>query len=240
MKAQDIEKTAGDLVSWLQDLLKKTGAQGFVFGLSGGIDSAVVAAAARAATPHAVGVIMPCESNPEDEAHARLVAQAIDLTTERVDLTETYHALKVALPVISHEMALANLKPRLRMTTLYAYAQAHNLLVLAGSNRSEFYTGYFTKFGDSACDAFPIADLLKREVYALARYFAIPMEIIEKKPTAGLWEGQTDEEEMGFSYDVLDAYIAGEADPDPETKEKIDGMHRRSAHKRVFPPIFRA
>lgn len=240
MKERETEKIAEALVSWLQKLMEETGAQGFVFGLSGGIDSAVVAAAARAATQNSVGIIMPCESHPQDAEHAKLVAEAIGLTTECVDLTETYRTMKKALPPISHEMALANLKPRLRMTTLYAYGQAHGLLVLAGSNRSEFYTGYFTKFGDSACDAFPIADLLKREVYAVAEYFGIPREVIEKKPTAGLWEGQTDEDEMGFSYEVLDAYIAGEAEPDFKTKEKIDGMHRRSAHKRVFPPIFRA
>lgn len=236
----EIKERLDSLVNWLIDKVEQAHAKGVVFGLSGGIDSAVVAGAARKAFgENALGIIMPCHSNEEDEKHARLVANTIDLTIEKVDLTETFDTLLRASMVSGNQMAVSNIKPRLRMTTLYYYAQHHNYLVLSGSNLSEFYTGYFTKYGDSGADLMPIANFLKSEVYDLARELGIPDEIINKKPSAGLWPGQTDEQEMGFSYDVLDRFIQSGNASERDAK-KISNMHTNSAHKRSFPPIFDA
>ncbi len=236
----DISNRMEELVNWLREKVAQAHSKGVVFGVSGGIDSAVIAGVARKAFgKDALGLIMPCHSDDKDEEHARLLAEAIDLEIEKVDLTETYDALLKASFVSDNAMAKANLKPRLRMTTLYYYAQDRGYLVLSGSNLSEFYTGYFTKFGDSAADLMPLANFLKEEVYEMAKLLGVPEVIIDKKPTAGLWQGQTDEDEMGFSYDELDHYIkTGEAEE--EIAKKIDRYHRNSAHKRVFPPIFDA
>ncbi len=135
-------------------------------------------------------------------------------------------------------MALANIKPRLRMTTLYYYAQNLGYLVLGPSNKSEFTVGYFTKHGDSGVDLLPIASFTKTQVRDLARELKIPNIIIEKPPTAGLWENQTDEKEMGFGYDVLDKYIETKTGPE-DIVEKIEHMNRISEHKRNMPPIFK-
>ncbi|NLY08670.1 MAG: NAD(+) synthase [Tissierellia bacterium] len=234
----DIKFLANELVLWLKERAESANAKGFVFGLSGGIDSAVVAAACKQALPNnSTGIIMPCHSIDEDEEHARIVAESLNITLEKVDLTKTFDALVEAAPKSEHAMAISNIKPRLRMTTLYYYAQTHGYLVVSGSNLSEFYTGYFTKFGDSGADILPLANILKKDVYRLAKYWDIPEVIIDKKPSAGLWKGQTDEQEMGFSYDELDGFIQGES-IDSNIEEKIISMHNRSKHKRAFPPIF--
>ncbi|MDO5713545.1 MAG: NAD(+) synthase [Tissierellia bacterium] len=226
------------IVKWLQIRVQEANAKGLVFGLSGGIDSAVVAGLAKKAFPKdALGIIMPIESNPRDEEDARLVASALDLEIEKVDLTTTFHTFVNASFVSNNTMAIANIKPRLRMTTLYYYGQDRGYLVAGSSNASEFYIGYYTKFGDSGSDILPLVNLLKDEVYAIAKELKIPQSIIDKKPTAGLWEGQTDEDEMGFTYDELNDYIRfGKEGPNVE---KIKRLHKNSAHKRHFPYTFK-
>lgn len=235
-----MEKIIDEVVKWIQDRVHEAKAKGVVFGLSGGIDSAVVAGLAKKAFPdNSLGVIMPCHSNPIDEEHGRLVADAIGLKVEKVDLTETYDTLLKSIPFeAGNKMALANIKPRLRMTTLYYYAQNLGYLVLGPSNKSEFTVGYFTKHGDSGVDLLPIASFTKTQVRDLARELKIPNIIIEKPPTAGLWENQTDEKEMGFGYDVLDKYIETKTGPE-DIVEKIEHMNRISEHKRNMPPIFK-
>ena len=183
--------------------------------------------------------MMPCHSMPVDEADARLVADALDIPVMKIDLTDVYDAFVRTVETSYGEfsaMAYANVKPRLRMTTLYAVAQSKNYLVFGGGNRDELSFGYFTKHGDSGVDALPFGDLLKGEVFALARYLGVPDRIVDKPPTAGLWEGQTDEGEMGVTYADLDRYLAtGEAAPD--VRERIETAMARSAHKRSMPKI---
>ena len=154
-----------------------------------------------------------------------------------MDLTAAYDALVLELRKIGvlQGPALSNLKARLRMASLYAVAQARSLLVCGTSNRAEIATGYFTKFGDSAADLLPLGDLLK-EVRAVAAHLGVPQRIIRKAPTAGFWAGQTDEEEMGLTYDELDRYLAT-GDAEPEVRERIEARRRNSEHKRRPVPI---
>ncbi|MDY3118600.1 MAG: NAD(+) synthase [Peptoniphilus sp.] len=225
------------VVQWMRETVKEAHADGVVFGLSGGIDSAVVAGLSkRAFGDDALGIIMPIDSNPQDEKDARIVAESLNLKVEKVDLTDTFKALVDASFESNVAMAKANIKPRLRTTTLYYYAQDRNYLVCGCSNASEYYIGYFTKYGDSACDMLPIVNFVKGEVVELARELNLPKEVIEKKPTAGLYAGQTDEDEMGFTYEELDAAVRGANDG--PNKEVIARRHETSAHKRALPPRF--
>lgn len=235
-----MKSTVNSLVKWLQEKAKEAGAQGLVFGLSGGIDSAVVAGLAKLAFPDtSLGIIMPCHSDPIDEEHGLLVAEALDLKTIKVDLTNIFDLfMESSQSEGNNKLAMANVKPRLRMTTLYFHAQNNNYLVVGGTNKSEFVVGYYTKHGDSGVDLLPMAEFVKFEVVELARYLNIPKVIIDKKPSAGLWDNQTDEDEMGFTYDILDNYIKTGEGP-KELTEKIDRMDKGSNHKRKFPPIFK-
>ncbi|WP_036729289.1 NAD(+) synthase [Peptoniphilus mikwangii] len=227
---REIEK----LVLWLRENVEKAGAKGLIFGMSGGIDSAVIAAVSKLAFPDtSLGIIMPCESAYEDEEDARLIAEALDLKIQKVDLTDTYKTYLESSFFSSNRMARSNIKPRLRMLTLYYYAQDLGYLVCGSSNASEFYIGYYTKFGDSGVDLLPLVGFLKDEVFDLARELGIPEKIIDKKPSAGLWENQTDEDEMGFSYGELNAHIRGEK-IDSEIADRIEKMHKNSEHKRAF------
>src|SRR6188508_916535 len=192
---------------WLAERASIAGAHGYVFGLSGGIDSAVVAKLCQMAFPQRVlGVMLPCYSHPQDEEDARLVASTFSIPTARVDLGPAFDALTESLlhavkglPTHVHSVDIkqqlpdANLKPRLRMTSLYFVANSLNYLVAGTGNRSEITLGYYTKYGDGGCDVLPIGALLKSEVRSLARELSVPRAIIEKAPSAGLWIGQTDE-----------------------------------------------
>jgi NAD+ synthase len=211
-----------------------------VFGVSGGIDSAVIAALARRAfAEHTLGVLMPCHSQPKDAADGALVAERVGVPFVTVDLTPTFdllaRSLAAASPgVLQSRLALANLKPRLRMTTLYALANELGYFVVGSSNRSELAVGYFTKYGDSGVDLLPLADLVKGEVRELAHALGVPQSIIDKPPSAGLWAGQTDEHDMGLSYEELDAcLLTGRASED--VSARVAAMHAGSAHKRALP-----
>ncbi|MDD7352436.1 MAG: NAD(+) synthase [Peptoniphilaceae bacterium] len=235
----DYKKVTENLVKWTEDYAKKVGAKGFVFGLSGGIDSAVVAAVAKRVFPeNSLGLIMPCDSIDKDREDALKIAEVLGLDTKTIDLTSTFYELMKASFTSENKMARSNIKPRLRMTTLYYYAQDLGYLVLGPSNASECYLGYSTKYGDSGADIMPIANILKTDIFKIAEELGLPDFIINKKPSAGLWAGQTDEDEMGFTYEVLDSYIRGEKVPEKEVKEKIDRMHKSSEHKRIMPPKF--
>ena len=240
------------IASWLQERAAKAGARGFVFGLSGGIDSAVVARLCQMAAPQRVlGVLLPCYSNSQDEVDARLVASEFSIPVARVDLGATFDALTdvlnpaiKGLPThvdvvdIKQQLPEANIKPRLRMAALYYIANAMNYLVAGTGNRSEITIGYYTKYGDGGVDLLPIGGLLKSEVYALARELGVPQPVIDKPPTAGLWVGQTDEEEMGFSYDTLEAYLTNGASAVPaEVATRIERMRVASDHKRALPAM---
>ena len=245
------------IVEWLRARLYHAGARGFAVGLSGGIDSAVVARLCQAAAPaNVVGVIMPCHSDPQDEADARLVADHFRIPAIRVDLTATYdlytatvRGALAALPAeqfpdaahasddLKAKVPLANVKPRLRMTTLYFVANTLNYMVAGTGNRSELAIGYFTKFGDGGVDLLPIGDLLKSEVRMAAKELGVPEPVIEKSPSAGLWRGQTDETEMGFSYAELEKYLkTGAETVSPAMAMRIERLIRTSEHKRAMAP----
>jgi NAD+ synthase len=184
---------------------------------------------------------MPCYSDEKDLGDARLTSRALSVPTIQVTLDDTFDTLLRALPDDGFEagtrkLAEANLKPRLRMSTLYFFANGLRYLVAGTCNRSEIAVGYATKYGDSGADILPLANLLKTEVRGLAAHLGVPAEVIEKAPSAGLWEGQTDEGEMGITYEDLDRYLAtGQAAG--QVRERIESMARATAHKRAAPPV---
>ena len=223
-------------VQFIKSVIAESGAKGIVYGNSGGKDSALVGILCKAACDNTIGLILPCTSKRnynEDTDDAKAVAAKYNIETRIIDLNSVKEAeLKVlADAVIMNEMALANIAPRLRMLTLYAIAAAENCLVAGTGNKSETYVGYFTKWGDGACDFNPIADLTVTEIYEFLRFLNAPKCVIEKAPSAALFDGQTDEREMGITYAEIDCYISGEKVA-PETKKIIEHMHRTSAHKR--------
>lgn len=235
---------ADGIANWIAGHVRGAGLKGAVVGLSGGIDSAVVSGlCARAlGAEHVLGIIMPIHSNPADAPHGEEAARAWGIEYRTIDLGSAYDALVAALPAGS-DLAYANIKPRLRMITLYHHANTLGRMVVGTGNRSELMAGYYTKYGDGGTDLLPIAGLYKWQVRDLAREIGVPQAIIDKPPSAGLWLGQTDEEEMGISYDDLDRTLAAIDDGDtssidPATLERVQRMIRISEHKRQLPPIY--
>ena len=245
MRKEALMTISDQISTWLRERLTGASAEGFVAGLSGGVDSATSAAlAVRAVGPERVlAALMPCHSQPEDAALGQLVADTFSMPTVTVDLSGAYDALMAALPPSGHPLASANVKPRLRMMTLYYLAQSRNYLVLGSGNRTEIEVGYYTKHGDGGVDLLPLGGLYKTQVWELARELGVPQQVIERPPSAGLWPGQTDEGEMGITYRELDRVLAAIEAGDtsgiePATLEKVRGMIARSDHKRTMPPIF--
>jgi len=234
---------AGRISVWIQNQVREAGAKGLVFGLSGGIDSAVVAALAKMACgENVLAMIMPCHSSPRSATDAQLVARKLGIKTHVTDLTASYDMLVQRIPH-SEGIELTNVRPRLRMTALYCAAQSMNYLVAGTGNKTEISIGYFTKWGDGASDLLPIANLYKYQVYELARELGIPEEIITKPPTADLWDGQTDENEIGMTYDELDAILRGIergeiSDFGPASVARVRKLIASSEHKRCSIPAF--
>ncbi|MCX6552564.1 MAG: NAD(+) synthase [Acidobacteria bacterium] len=245
---------SSSIAAWLRQQVHAAGSRGIVVGLSGGVDSAVVARLAQMAVPDGVmTVIMPAHSDPHDAEDARLVADAFKLPMMTVDLSDPYDVLveevqqelaggvhgTVPADVANARLALANVKPRLRMTCLYYVANRLNYIVAGTGNKSEISIGYYTKYGDGGVDLLPLGALVKSEVRALARDLGVPARVIEKAPSAGLWLGQTDEGEMGFTYAELEDYLRkGPASLAPAVVMKIERLVRASEHKRHMPPVF--
>jgi NAD+ synthase len=233
------------IANWLSEHLAVAGADGFVFGLSGGVDSATVAAlAVKAVGPESVlAAILPCHSQPIDALLAQEVADAFGIPTVTVNLDDAFDTLTDSLPPTEHRLAAANMKPRLRMTALYYLAQTYDYLVLGSGNKTELMVGYFTKHGDGGVDLLPMGDLYKTEVWELARDFGVPKAVVERAPSAGLWPGQTDEEELGITYRELDRVLKAIESAEttrvaPATLKRVERMIATSAHKRQMPPIF--
>lgn len=237
------KEVAEYLVRWLQDRVTQAGAKGIVFGNSGGVDSAVAGILAKQAFPdNCLSLILPCESLATDIIHAEKLAIKFDIPNKIIKLDNIYNTLSSELenyldyksPHI--ELVKSNIKPRLRMITLYYIAQNYNYLVMGTTNKSEMKVGYTTKHGDSGVDLQVLTGLVKYEVYELARYLEVPEEIIEKPPSAGLWAGQTDEKEMGINYFELDNYIkTGEGNS--RVVSIIESLAAKSEHKRNLPQV---
>lgn len=241
-----IEKKIEFTVDWLRALAKNAGADGLVVGVSGGVDSALVSFLIKKAFPeNSLGVIMPCKSHSQDRLDALKVVQATSLHHVEIDLSRAHEEiLNNTKQSISKEnewnenreqLGDANLRARLRMSTLYTVASNYNYLVVGTDNAAEWYLGYFTKYGDGGVDCVPIANLTKGEVNEWATRMGVPQEILTKAPSAGLWEGQTDEAEMGTSYAMVDRFLEGKDVPDKDL-QIIKALHNRSTHKRQLPP----
>ncbi|HOC78360.1 MAG TPA: NAD(+) synthase [Methanofastidiosum sp.] len=227
------------LSNWLWDEVTSGGGKGVVFGLSGGIDSAVTAYICKNAFPdNSLGLIIPCYSNKADMEDAKSLAKEIGLKYETVDMDLTYNTILDELGEMrdDRDLTLANIKPRLRMTVSYYFANTLNYFVIGTGNRSEITLGYFTKYGDGGCDLLPLGNLTKRRVYSLARSLNVSEKIINKPPSAGLWKGQTDERELGITYEEIDNYIEGKT-VSSDVKLKIEELFRKSEHKRKMPKI---
>ena len=233
---RDYEAETRGRVEFIRETVKNAGAGGIVYGNSGGKDSALVGILCKLACENTVAVILPCSSAQNystDMQDAIAVAEQFDISLRTVDLSAVREALIQAVGESTQlgDTAAANIAPRLRMMTLYAIAASENRLVAGTGNRSEAHMGYFTKWGDGAHDFNPIADLTVTEIYEFLRYLNAPMAVITKVPSAGLFNGQTDESEMGITYRAIDEFLlqgkASEAD-----RAIIDRYHAASEHKR--------
>lgn len=241
IQKKDLLLYKNELVDFLRSEVKKAKMNGLIVGISGGIDSAVCALLAKEAFPHNHLVVeMPCHSDKFDLECSQKLINMHKLNTTRVDLTSTFDHLKSNIGTcVTKDFSFNNIKPRLRMTTLYALANEHNYMVVGTDNACEWFTGYFTKYGDGGVDIAPIIHLYKSEVYELGKIINVPNEIIDRTPTAGLWPNQTDEKEMGFTYQELEMYMKNHlVDLSPSTIKKIEALHQKSEHKRrgiIFP-----
>ena len=229
-------------VEFIRKILADARADGIVYGNSGGKDSALVGILCKMACENTVGLIMPCGSKRNydaDKTDAEIIAKQFDISARVVDLTTVKIELSRSVGEIAQlsDTALSNIAPRLRMTALYAVAASENRLVAGTGNRSEGYMGYFTKWGDGAHDFNPIADLTVTEVYEFLRHLGAPDCIIKKAPSAGLFDGQTDETELGVTYSSIDKFLLGGA-ADEADMLIIQRYHKTSEHKRKMPITF--
>ena len=250
---KDINTKISKTVDWLREKVKESNTKGLIVGVSGGIDSAVVAYLIKKAFPeNSMGVIMSIKSNPQDRLDALKVIEGCNITHLDLDLTEEQEGIyrkvtdglknKNLYNQENDRMSDANLRARIRMSTVYTVANNMGYLVVGTDNAAEIHTGYFTKYGDGGVDLVPLANLTKREVYEWAKALGVHKDIINKAPSAGLWEGQTDENEMGTTYDMIDSVVKGELDKVPQKDQEIIArLHRISEHKRhtaAAPPKF--
>ncbi len=231
------------IIAFLKEYIGESNA---VIGLSGGIDSALVATlAAEALGKDKVhGIIMPASSNTQQETNrGHELADHLGISTEVIAIDPMVEAFQTHSPFFAEQMTAGNMKARIRMTLLYGKANQMHAMVLGTGNKTELMLGYFTKYGDAGVDVLPIADLYKKDVRAMAATLGVPQSIIDAPPTAGLWDGQTDEAELGITYDQADAIL--EAIEAKRPLEVFDStavaiVQKRiaaSAHKRVLPPI---
>ena len=199
-----------EMISFIKTTTKSCGFDKLIIGLSGGIDSAVVAALSVKALgeDNVFGVMMPYKSsNPDSLAYAKLLAEGLKIRYFVYPITDMVDAYFDKFEPNPTPLRKGNFMARTRMCVLYDLSAKYNALVVGTSNFSEIYVGYCTQYGDSACAFEPIAHLLKTQVYEVAAELDIPHEIMNKKPTADLWDGQTDEKELGITYKTLDKIL---------------------------------
>jgi NAD+ synthase len=252
------------IVDWIRERVAEAGARGCVVGLSGGVDSSVVGALCKLAFPEtSLGVIMPYSDKDDDfTERARELTRSLDLQSVVHPIGEAHERLVANFfsqpgfpPEIgegesgSLEISLGNLRSRLRMATLYLYANAGDCVVVGTGNKDEDYgIGYFTKYGDGGVDISPLADFHKSEVYQLARALGVPSRILEAPPSAGLWDKQTDEDELEMTYDEIELASkhldSGRLDAASLTErqshvvERVAAMRSRNRHKLHPPPVY--
>ena len=247
----NLEETKKNIVEFVQDKVSQANANGLVVGLSGGIDSTLSAFLACEAVgkENVFGVVMPSTTTPtEDKLHGTTIAQLLGIEYKEIAIDSILNEFLSVTQIEENKLAIGNLKARIRMSIGYYYANANNYLVCGTGNKSEILIGYFTKHGDGACDIEPIGDLYKTEVYQLAKYLDVPKEILDKPPRAGLWNNQTDEDEIGMTYELLDKilYLNIEKDlKNDEIAEKLDisindidmiiNRVKRNEHKNKVP-----
>lgn len=247
----DVEKTKNDIVEFVQNKVSEANADGLVVGLSGGIDSTVAAFLACEAVgkENVFGVVLPSTTTPtEDKLHGTAIAQLLGINYKEMAIDSILNEFLSVTQLEDDIKAIGNLKARIRMSIIYFYANSKNYLVSGTGNKSEISIGYFTKHGDGACDIEPIGDLYKTDVFELAKYLGVPQEIIDKPPRAGLWNNQTDENEIGMTYELLDKIlyqfnekeidaksIADELDIEVDEVNDIIGRVERNNHKTKVP-----
>lgn len=220
------------LVNWIKNQVKKANKSGVIVGISGGIDSALVAVLAKKAFPNdSLGLVMKIKDMSKDLQDISKLVKKFDIKTREINLSNIYENFVDTLK-LEDKMSLANLQPRLRMSTLYAIAQEKNYLVLGTDNLVEMYIGYFTKYGDGGVDLLPIVNLSKTQVYNLAKELGINEEILNKASSAGLWENQKDEDEMKFSYKDFDQFLQDKSKLKKSVVDRIEYLHEISQHKR--------
>ncbi len=227
------------LINWIKKKVKTAGKKGVIFGLSGGLDSAVLAVLCKRAFPdNTTALILPCESIENDLLDAMQIINKYHINYQQFDFTPLYRQIISITNTqnLNNKMAKANIKPRLRMIVLYYFASILDYLVVGASNKSEISIGYFTKYGDGGVDILPLGNIVKSEIFEIARFLEIPENIISKPPSAGLWENQTDEQEMGFSYEQLDTFLKYGTSKNKDIERVILTMNRLSTHKRKRPP----
>ena len=247
----NLKEVHSELVEFLRESIKKAGFSKAVLGLSGGIDSALVAYLLRDALgkENVLAIMMPYKSsNPDSLNHAKLVVEDLGINSKTIEITDMIDAyFKNEKEATS--LRMGNKMARERMSILFDYSSKENALVVGTSNKTEIYLGYSTQFGDSACALNPIGDLYKTNIWDLSRYLKIPNELIEKKPSADLWEGQTDEQEMGLTYKEADQVLYRMLEENKKVeevlaegfnKDLVDNIVRRmnrSEYKRRMPLI---
>ncbi len=244
----DVEKTKNEVVEWIRDFFEKNGPGcNAIVGISGGKDSSVVSALCVEALgkDRVIGVLMPCGTQ-KDISASRLLVDHLGIANIEVNVQDAVEGLTNSiLNGVTQNMEVeftaqtkTNLPPRIRMACLYAIGQSMNGRVANTCNLSEDWVGYSTRYGDAAGDFSPLAKLTVTEVKQIGHALGLPYELVEKVPIDGLYSGKTDEENLGFTYDMLDKYIRYGVCEDEEKKAKIDAMHVRNLFKLEMYPMF--
>lgn len=246
---KNVETYVDKMATWIKELVVNSKTNGAVLGMSGGIDCSVVARLCQVAEIDIHLVLMPYGSDMKDTKsyeHSMELINKFSISHHIFDikkavdgLTETNEQFLTNISDATKSLSYANIRPRVRMTYLYQLAQLWGRLVAGTGNMAERTVGYFTKWGDGGCDFNPMAMLTKQEVYTVAKYLGIPDSIITKKPSAGLWEGQTDEAELGMTYDQIDNFILKGTSGNKTIDEGIMRKMASSAHKFDEIPIFK-